>query len=78
MVCCVPFTCGHEHTAWRDVYHACLPKLSEYSTELGQHAGLYQAYQSIAQSPEYERLDTAQKKAIEHQLRDFQLSGVHP
>jgi oligopeptidase A len=64
-------------TAWRDVYHACLPKLSEYSTEMGQHEGLYQAYQSIAQSPEYEHLDIAQKKTIEHQLRDFRLSGVH-
>jgi oligopeptidase A len=63
-------------SAWRDVYHACLPKLSEYSTEMGHHAGLYQAYQFIAQSPSHETLHTAQKKTIEQQLRDFRLSGV--
>ena len=28
----------------RDAYQACLPLLSEYSTWIGQHEGLYNAY----------------------------------
>jgi oligopeptidase A len=60
----------------RAAYNACLPKLSEYSTEMGQNVRLYEAYQSIRDSAEYQRLDTAQKKIIDNALRDFHLSGV--
>jgi oligopeptidase A len=60
----------------RSAYNACLPKLSEYYTELGQNERLYQAYHSIQEGPEYPRLDTAQKTVIDHALRDFHLSGV--
>jgi oligopeptidase A len=62
--------------ALRDAYNACLPKLSEYGTEMGQHKGLYQAYRQIADGDEYTRLDTAQKKIIDNELRDFRLSGI--
>ena len=30
----------------REAYESCLPLLSEYGTFVGQHEGLYQAYQS--------------------------------
>jgi oligopeptidase A len=62
--------------AWRNAYNACLPKLSEYSTELGQNRTLFRAFQSIRDSAEYDTLDTAQKKIIDNALRDFHLSGV--
>ncbi len=62
--------------ALRDAYNACLPKLSEYSTEMGQNVNLYQAYKSIKDSNEYHQLDTAQQKVIDNALRDFHLSGV--
>lgn len=62
--------------ALRDAYNACLPKLSEYGTEMGQNVGLYQAYKAVKDSRGYDRLDTAQKKVIENALRDFHLSGV--
>ena len=62
--------------ALREAYNACLPKLSEYATEMGQHKGLYQAYRQIADGKEYARLDTAQKKTIDNALRDFRLSGI--
>ena len=62
--------------ALRDAYNACLPKLSEYGTEMGQNVGLYQAYKAVKDSKDYDRLDTAQKKVIENALRDFHLSGV--
>jgi len=62
--------------ALRHVYNECLPLLSEYGTELGQHEGLYQAYRQIADGEEYTHLDTAQKKVIDNALRDFRLSGI--
>jgi oligopeptidase A len=60
----------------RAVYNECLPLLSEYGTELGQHEGLYRAYRQIADGDEYQRLDTAQRKVIDNALRDFRLSGI--
>jgi oligopeptidase A len=62
--------------ALRDAYNECLPILSEYGTEMGQHQGLYHAYRQIADGDEYQRLDTAQKKVIDNTLRDFRLSGI--
>ena len=61
---------------WREAYSNCLPKLSEYATEIGQNAALYQAYHSIKEGEEYGQLETAQKKIIDNALRDFELSGV--
>jgi len=62
--------------ALREAYNRCLPKLTEYGTEIGQNAALYQAFRSIAEGPEFERLDTAQQKTVRDALRDFHLSGV--
>ncbi len=62
--------------ALRDAYNACLPKLSEYSTEMGQHPGLHAAYKQIAERDEYRHLDRGQKKIIDNALRDFRLSGI--
>ena len=60
----------------RVAYNACLPKLSEFGTELGQNEHLYKAYKTLADSAVYDDLDTAQKKVIDNALRDFRLSGV--
>jgi oligopeptidase A len=60
----------------RDAYNACLPKLSEYSTEMGQNEALFKAYKFIAESPGYAMLSVAQKKIISNALRDFKLSGI--
>jgi oligopeptidase A len=62
--------------ALRETYNACLPVLSEYATEMGQHEGLYSAYRQIADGEEYQRLNIAQKKVIDNTLRDFRLSGI--
>ncbi|MGJ0427731.1 oligopeptidase A [Methylobacter sp.] len=62
--------------ALREAYNACLPKLSEYSTEMGQNERLFNAYQFIAASDAYTALDTAQQKIIQNALRDFRLSGI--
>ena len=60
----------------REAYESCLPLLSEYSTFVGQHQGLYQAYQQLKDGLEYTTLSTAQKKVVDNALRDFKLSGI--
>jgi len=60
----------------REAYNACLPKLSAYSTEMGQNEALFKAYRFIADSDEFATLDTAQQKIIRNALRDFKLSGI--
>ncbi len=62
--------------ALRDAYNACLPKLSAYSTEMGQNEGLFNAYRFIAESEEFVTLDIAQQQIIHNALRDFKLSGI--
>jgi len=58
----------------RDAYNACLPKLSEYGTEMGQNAALYKAYKYVAENDA--DLDAEQKKVLDNAIRDFHLSGV--
>ncbi|PKF71037.1 oligopeptidase A [Pseudomonas fluvialis] len=60
----------------RAAYEACLPKLSEYWTELGQNQALCQAYKALASSPAAVGFEVAQKTILEHTLRDFRLSGI--
>lgn len=60
----------------REAYEAALPLISEYSTWLGQHKGLYEAYKQLREGDYYVSLDKAQKKAIDNALRDFTLSGI--
>ena len=62
--------------ALREAYNACLPKLSAYSTEMGQNVELFNAYRFIAESQQYQSLSIAQKKIISNALRDFKLSGI--
>jgi len=62
--------------ALREAYNACLPLLTDYATEIGQNEDLYQAFQALADGPEYPSLDPAQRKIIDNALRDFRLSGV--
>lgn len=58
----------------RLAHNACLLKLSEYGTEMGQNRELYAAYQAI--SNHADGLDSTQRKILENSLRDFHLSGV--
>ncbi|MBK1719277.1 oligopeptidase A [Thiocystis violacea] len=57
----------------RAAYNACLPKLSDYGTEVGQNEALFRAYQAVAA---LEHLDGAQRRLLDNALRDFHLSGV--
>lgn len=60
----------------RAAYEACLPKLSEYWTEMGQNKPLFDAYDALVRSPAAEGFDVAQQTILEHALRDFRLSGI--
>ncbi|WP_136065387.1 oligopeptidase A [Modicisalibacter radicis] len=62
--------------ALRDAYQACLGKLSEYGTWLGQHEGLFRAYRALKDSPNYAESTPAQQRSIDNTLRDFRLAGV--
>lgn len=60
----------------REAYSQALTLLTDYQSWLGQHDGLFRAYQQIAQRDDFNSLSTAQKAAIEQALRDFRLSGI--
>ena len=59
----------------RDVYNACLPKLSRYGTELAQNEALFKLYKAVDST--FDESDvTPEKRLLEHALRDFHLAGV--
>jgi oligopeptidase A len=58
----------------RKAYNDNLSRLSDYHTELGQNAQLYQAMQSIRAHET--GLDAAQQKSLDDSLLGFTLSGV--
>lgn len=61
----------------RQAYNTCLPLLSEYSTWMGQHTALYEAYRELSESSAASNtLTPPQRKALDNALRDFRLAGV--
>lgn len=57
----------------RVAYNACLPKLSEYATEVGHNESLYRGYKQVFETDD---LDRAQRKMLSNALRDMHLAGV--
>jgi len=60
----------------REIYKRLIALLTDYNTEMGQNIQLYEAYQRLADSADFETLSQAQKQSIKHILRSFKLSGV--
>ena len=60
----------------RAAYNACLPKLSEYASEMSQNAALYAAFDRLARSPGFATEPADRRKLVQDALRDFHLSGV--
>ncbi|MBT8137620.1 MAG: M3 family metallopeptidase [Gammaproteobacteria bacterium] len=58
----------------RASYNRCLPKLSDYETEIKQNDKLYQAWRSVQSNDA--GLDPVQQRLIELSLRSFRLAGV--
>ncbi len=65
-----------DNDALRKAYNACLPKLTDHATELGQNEELFRAVGHLAQGEEFDRLDIPRQKIISNALRDFRLSGI--
>jgi oligopeptidase A len=59
--------------ALRAAYNACLPKLSEYATEVGHNETIYRRYEQVLET---DVLDSAQRKMLSNALRDMRLAGV--
>ncbi|WP_322999832.1 M3 family metallopeptidase [Castellaniella sp.] len=60
----------------RAAYNACLPLMSEFSTWVGLHQGLYERYRDLAASSAYANLSPTRQRIVDLALRDFRLSGV--
>ncbi len=58
----------------REAFSACLPLLSEYSTNMSQNKDLYNASLEISKQS---GLTPTQKKVINDQILSFRLGGVH-
>jgi oligopeptidase A len=60
----------------RTAYGAMLPEVTAFFSSLGQNLALYQKFKELSKSPEFAKLNRAQKKVIENSLRDFRLGGA--
>ncbi|UYO95338.1 M3 family metallopeptidase [Pollutimonas sp. M17] len=60
----------------RAAYNQCLPLVTEFSTWVGLHEGLYAQYKRLAASGGFTQLAPVRRRVIELALRDFRLSGV--
>jgi oligopeptidase A len=62
--------------ALREAYSAAQEKIVEHASELGQNRALYAAVADVAAAPSTAALPRAARTLVEHELRDFRLSGV--
>lgn len=60
----------------REAYGKALAQVTEFSTWVGQHEGLFKAYQAINDSDAFKDLSQAQQETIRQALLDFRLSGI--
>lgn len=60
----------------RAAYNQCLPQVTEFSTWVGLHTGLYEQYKRLKHSAEFARLPAVRQRIIDLALRDFRLGGV--
>ncbi|GAA5235683.1 M3 family metallopeptidase [Verticiella sediminum] len=60
----------------RAAYNAALPKVTEFSTWVGLHEGLYRQYKRLREDAGFAALSPTRQRIIELALRDFRLSGV--
>ncbi|MDM9560217.1 M3 family metallopeptidase [Bordetella petrii] len=60
----------------REAYNAALPLVTEFSTWVGLHEGLYRQYQRLQAAPGFADWSPVRRRVVELALRDFRLSGV--
>ena len=62
--------------AMREAYNASLPKVSRFSSALGQNLALYAQYKALKAAPEWAGYPEARRKVLDNALRDFRLGGA--
>ncbi|GAB1413992.1 M3 family metallopeptidase [Candidatus Desulfobacillus denitrificans] len=72
---------GHLHAVmdvpdWREAYNANLPEVTRFFAELGQNQHLFAQFKALKAGPGYAQLSAAQQRIVEHEIRDFRLSGA--
>ena len=60
----------------RAVYNELMPEITIFFTEIGQDIELYNRFKIIKNSAEFSTLSPAQQTKLNHDLRDFVLSGA--
>ena len=60
----------------RAVYNELMPEITIFFTEIGQDIELYNRFKIIKNSAEFDILSPAQQTKLNHDLRDFILSGA--
>ncbi len=60
----------------REAYGKALGMVTEFSTWVGQHEGLFKAYQAIHDRDDFSELSQPQQEAVRKALLDFRLSGI--
>ena len=60
----------------RKAYAAAQEKIVEHASELGQNRALYAAVSAVAERADTTQLPRAARTLLQHELRDFRLSGV--
>ncbi|MDR1229235.1 MAG: M3 family metallopeptidase [Azoarcus sp.] len=72
---------GHLHAVldippWREAYNTMLPEVSSFYAGLGQNLALFRKYKAFAASPEYAASSPVRRRIVDHEIRDFRLSGA--
>jgi oligopeptidase A len=72
---------GHLHSVmdvpeWREAYNAMLPEISRFYAEVGQNLALFEKFRALHDSPEFAALSPTRQRILDHELRDFRLSGA--
>ncbi|AAO27996.1 oligopeptidase A [Xylella fastidiosa subsp. fastidiosa] len=62
--------------ALREAYNVTLPKVTRFSSTLGQNLALYAQYKALACAPEWDRDNAVRCKVVDNALRDFRLGGA--
>ncbi len=60
----------------REAYNANLPALTAFYADISQNYALYAKFCALKEGPHHAGLNAAQRRLIDHELRDFRLGGV--
>ena len=65
-----------DEEALRRAHDACLPKLSDFWTEVGQNTDLERGFRALREGAAYDVLGATRRRVVDEALKDFHLAGV--